>query len=61
MALLITQPVLGDSTEWREAVLELMPDLEVRLWPDIGELLDGGCARRTCANGSTRSCAVVSA
>jgi len=40
MALLITPPVLGTSHDWREAVLALMPDLDVRLWPDVGETAD---------------------
>ncbi len=40
MALLITQPVLGDSTEWRDAIAALLPDLDIRLWPDVGDPAD---------------------
>ena len=40
MALLLTPPVLGGQEEWRDAILELMPDLDVRLWPDVGEVAD---------------------
>lgn len=40
MALLLTPPVLGVQEEWRDAILELMPDLDVRLWPDVGEAAD---------------------
>ena len=40
MALLITPPILGMSKEWRDAVLALMPDLEVRLWPEVGDPAD---------------------
>jgi glyoxylate/hydroxypyruvate reductase A len=40
MALLITPPILGTSKEWRDAVVALMPDLEVRLWPEVGDPAD---------------------
>ena len=37
MALLLTPPVLGAQDEWRDAILASMPDLDVRLWPDVGD------------------------
>ena len=40
MALLITPPILGASKEWRDAIVALMPDLEVRLWPEVGDPAD---------------------
>lgn len=40
MALLLTPPVLGGQEEWRDAILALMPDLDVRLWPDVGDAGD---------------------
>ena len=36
MALLLTPPVLGDQRQWRESLLKLIPDLDIRLWPDVG-------------------------
>lgn len=36
MALLLTPPVLGDQIQWRESLLKLIPDLDIRLWPDVG-------------------------
>ncbi len=37
MALLVTPPVLGSSQDWRETILALMPELDVRLWPEVGD------------------------
>lgn len=40
MALLMTQPVLGTLEHWRDGLHALMPDLDIRLWPDIGDPAD---------------------
>ncbi len=40
MALLITPPTLGTPADWRDAIVALMPDLEVRLWPEVGDPAD---------------------
>lgn len=37
MALLLTPPVLGTSEQWRDSLLAMMPDLDIRLWPDFGD------------------------
>ncbi len=37
MVLLITPPVTGSAEYWGECVQTLMPELEVRLWPDAGD------------------------
>lgn len=36
MALLLTPPVQGTLEQWRDGILEEIPDLEIRLWPDVG-------------------------
>lgn len=40
MALLMTPPVLGTMEHWRDQLLAMMPELEIRLWPDIGDPAD---------------------
>ncbi|NNE83470.1 MAG: glyoxylate/hydroxypyruvate reductase A [Alphaproteobacteria bacterium] len=40
MALLMTPPVLGTLEHWRDGLHALMPDLDIRLWPDIGDPAD---------------------
>lgn len=40
MALLMTPPVLGTLEQWRDGLHALMPDLDIRLWPDIGDPAD---------------------
>ena len=40
MALLLTPPVLGAQEEWRDVLLASLPDLEVCLWPDVGDAAD---------------------
>jgi len=40
MALLITPPLLETPRDWADAVQALMPDLEVRLWPEVGDPAD---------------------
>jgi len=40
MVLLITPPVLETPHAWRDAVLALLPDIEVRLWPEVGDPAD---------------------
>lgn len=37
MALLLTPPVQGTLEQWREGILSEIPDLEIRLWPDVGD------------------------
>ncbi|MCH2550188.1 MAG: glyoxylate/hydroxypyruvate reductase A [Alphaproteobacteria bacterium] len=37
MALLVTPPVLGTLEQWRDGLKSLMPELEIRLWPNIGD------------------------
>ena len=37
MALLLTPPVQGTLEQWRDGILEEIPDLEIRLWPDVGD------------------------
>lgn len=36
----MTPPVLGSLEHWRDGLLALMPDLDIRLWPDIGDPAD---------------------
>ncbi len=36
MTLLITPPVMGTAEHWRDMVQAEAPDLEIRLWPDVG-------------------------
>jgi glyoxylate/hydroxypyruvate reductase A len=40
MTLLMTQPATGPASEWLDLFAELMPDLEVRVWPDAGDPAD---------------------
>ena len=40
MALLLTPPVLGVQDDWRDVLLATMPDLDVRMWPDVGDAAD---------------------
>jgi glyoxylate/hydroxypyruvate reductase A len=39
MALLLT-PLFGSAEVWRRAFAAEMPDLEVRVWPDVGDAAD---------------------
>jgi glyoxylate/hydroxypyruvate reductase A len=39
MALLLT-PVFGKPEEWRALIKAEMPDLDVRIWPDVGNAAD---------------------
>lgn len=36
----MTPPVLGTLEQWRDGLLAQMPDLDIRLWPDIGDPAD---------------------
>ncbi len=40
MALLLTPPVQGNIEYWRDCVLEQVPDLDARTWPDVGDPAD---------------------
>ena len=42
MALLIVDldKRIGDAKGWRDAFAEQLPDLEIRIWPDPGELAE---------------------
>jgi glyoxylate/hydroxypyruvate reductase len=40
MALLLTPPVQGTLEQWRDGILQEIPDLEIRLWPDVGDPAD---------------------
>ena len=40
MALLLTPPVKGTIEYWRDGILQEIPDLEIRLWPDVGDPAD---------------------
>ncbi|MEP4378940.1 MAG: glyoxylate/hydroxypyruvate reductase A [Alphaproteobacteria bacterium] len=40
MALLLTPPVQGTIEQWRDAILQEIPDQEIRLWPDVGDPAD---------------------
>ena len=40
MALLLTPPVQGTIEYWRDCVLEQAPDLDARIWPDVGDPAD---------------------
>ena len=40
MALLLTPPVKGTLEHWRDGILQEIPDLEIRLWPDVGDPAD---------------------
>ena len=40
MALLLTPPVQGTIEQWRDGILQEIPDLEIRLWPDVGDPAD---------------------
>jgi glyoxylate/hydroxypyruvate reductase A len=40
MALLLTPPVQGTLEGWRDGILAEIPDLEIRLWPDVGDPAD---------------------
>jgi len=40
VALLMTPPVLGTLEQWRDGLHALMPDLDIRLWPDVGDPAD---------------------
>lgn len=40
MALLLTPPVQGTLETWRDGILAEIPDLEIRLWPDVGDPAD---------------------
>lgn len=40
MALLMTKPMTAPASEWIDLFGELMPGLEVRIWPDIGNPSD---------------------
>jgi glyoxylate/hydroxypyruvate reductase len=42
MALLIVNldKLIGNAKAWRDAFEEQLPDLEIRIWPDAGELTD---------------------
>jgi glyoxylate/hydroxypyruvate reductase A len=39
MALLLT-PIFGTPDEWRSLIAADMPDLDVRIWPDVGNAAD---------------------
>ena len=40
MVLLMTKPMTGPASEWLDLFAALMPDLEVRIWPEIGDPAD---------------------
>lgn len=40
MTLLITPPVMGSAEYWRDMIQAEAPDLEIRLWPDVGDTAD---------------------
>jgi glyoxylate/hydroxypyruvate reductase A len=40
MSLLLTPPVQGTLEGWRDGILAEIPDLEIRLWPDVGDPAD---------------------
>ena len=40
MTLLLTPPVQGTLETWRDGILAEIPDLEIRLWPDVGDPAD---------------------
>ncbi|MDE0780972.1 MAG: glyoxylate/hydroxypyruvate reductase A [Alphaproteobacteria bacterium] len=40
MALLLTPPVEGTLQTWRDGILAEIPDLDVRMWPDVGDPAD---------------------
>jgi glyoxylate/hydroxypyruvate reductase A len=42
MALLIVNldKLIGNAKAWRDTFEEQLPDLEIRIWPDVGELAD---------------------
>lgn len=40
MALLLTPPVQGTLETWRDGILAEIPDLDIRLWPDVGDPAD---------------------
>lgn len=40
MALLLTPPVQGTLETWRDGILSELPDLDIRLWPDVGNPAD---------------------
>jgi glyoxylate/hydroxypyruvate reductase A len=40
MALLLTPPVQGTIEQWRDGILREIPDMEIRLWPDVGDPAD---------------------
>ncbi|MBT5569757.1 MAG: glyoxylate/hydroxypyruvate reductase A [Alphaproteobacteria bacterium] len=40
MALLLTPPVEGTLQTWRDGILAEIPDLDIRLWPDVGDPAD---------------------
>jgi len=40
MALLLTPPVQGTLETWRDGLLAEIPDLDIRLWPDVGDPAD---------------------
>ncbi|CAN0291710.1 unnamed protein product, partial [Discosporangium mesarthrocarpum] len=37
MALLMTKPMAGSASEWVDLFAAELPDLEVRVWPDVGD------------------------
>ena len=40
MTLLLTPPVQGTLETWRDGILAEILDLEIRLWPDVGDPAD---------------------
>ena len=40
MTLLITPPVTGSTEHWRDMILAEAPNLDIRLWPDVGDPAD---------------------
>jgi glyoxylate/hydroxypyruvate reductase A len=40
MAMLMTKPMTGPASEWLELFAQELPDLEVRIWPDVGDPAD---------------------
>lgn len=40
MALLMTKPMAGSPSEWIDLIVADLPDLEVRVWPEIGDPAD---------------------
>ena len=45
MALLIVKldKIIGNAQAWRDTFREQIPDLPIRIWPDVGEVKDIDC------------------